>query len=359
MNEKTRRQFLSVLLRSLPAAFFYPVFGCKKTETCLQNKELKDTTMSGISATPPGFIPSYVSLSESGELKKRGEYLWSLMSSCALCPRECGANRLNGKRGFCHADSKLVISSFHPHFGEERPLVGSGGSGTVFFSHCNLRCVFCINWEISHGGYGAETGIGKLAEMMLELQSIGCHNINVVTPTHYSPHILLALDQAAKKGLCLPLVYNTCGWEKTDILKQLDGVVDIYMPDFKFNDSSLSYRYSAGADTYPEITKKSLLEMQRQVGTAHPAKDGLLYRGLLIRHLVMPNATEDSKSVMSWIAGNLPKDTYVNIMSQYRPVYRAKEFEEINRRVTTEEYREVVLHAKAMGLTNLDIQGRI
>lgn len=281
------------------------------------------------------------------------------MSSCALCPRECGANRLKGKRGFCQADSKLVISSFHPHFGEERPLVGSGGSGTVFFTHCSLRCVFCINWEISHGGYGSETGVGQLAQMMLELQATGCHNINVVTPTHYSPHILLALDQAAKKGLRLPLVYNTCGWEKTEILKQLDGVVDIYMPDFKFNDSSLSSRYSAGADTYPDVTKNSLLEMQRQVGAAHPAKDGLLYRGLLIRHLVMPNATEDSKSVMNWIAANLPKDTYVNIMSQYRPVYRAKEFEEINRRVTTEEYREVVLHAKSLGLTNLDIQGRI
>lgn len=306
-----------------------------------------------------GFVPAYVKLSESGELKKRGEHLWSVMSSCELCPRECGANRLKGQKGFCQADSRLKVYSAHPHFGEEICLVGKGGSGTVFFSNCSLRCVFCINWEISHEGTGEDLSAEKLAQMMLQLQKTGCHNINVVTPTHYSPHILLALDIASREGLRLPLVYNTCGWEKKEILQQLDGVVDIYMPDFKFNDSSLSSRYSAGADTYPEVTKTALSEMNRQVGTAHPAKDGLLYRGLLIRHLVMPGLTEDSKSAMNWIAENLPKDTYVNIMSQYRPVYRAKEFPEINRRVTPDEYREVVLHAKSLGLTNLDIQGQL
>jgi len=308
-------------------------------------------------AMKPGFEPSYLKLHQSGELKKRGQELWNIMQSCRLCPRQCGVNRLAGEKGFCRASSELVIASFHPHFGEERPLVGKGGSGTIFFSHCSLRCVFCINWDVSQEGAGKPVSIDELAEMMLHLQKIGCHNINVVTPTHYSAHILLALDVAAAKGLRLPLVYNTCGWERPEILKKLDGVVDIYLPDFKYWDSEMAEKYSSQARGYPEITRNALFEMQRQVGVARPAQDGLIYRGLMIRHLVMPNDVGGSKEIVRWIAQNLPKDTYLNIMSQYTPTYKAFEYPEISRRISRQEYQEVVEQARESGLTNLDIQG--
>jgi putative pyruvate formate lyase activating enzyme len=303
------------------------------------------------------FEPGYVELHRTGELKKRGEKLWYTMKECRLCPRECGADRLGGEEGFCQSTSKLEIASHHPHFGEERPLVGKGGSGTVFFSNCSLRCVFCINWEISQGGYGKERSIEDLAGMMLELQRMGCHNINVVTPTHYPAHIVLALDIAAGKGLRVPLVYNTCGWERLEILKILDGVVDIYLPDFKYADGAMAEKYSSSAETYPEVTQKALLEMHRQVGVARPAEDGLMYRGLMIRHLVMPNGIGGTKEVLGWIAENLPKDTYVNVMSQYRPMYKAFDYPEISRRLTRKEFDEAVQWARDAGLTNLDIQG--
>ena len=315
------------------------------------------STGKGTAQINPDFEPPYRRLHKTGELKKRGEELWDIMESCELCPRECGANRIDGDEGFCQASSQLEVSSFHPHFGEERPLVGKGGSGTVFFTNCGLRCVFCINWEISQGGEGFRRTIGDLANMMLVLQERGCHNINVVTPTHYSPHIVLALDLAAEKGLKLPLVYNTCGWERLEILKKLDGIVDIYLPDFKYADGAMAAKYSSDADSYPEKTKESLLEMHRQVDVAKPAADGLMYRGLMIRHLVMPNDVGGTKRVIEWIAGNLPKNTYVNIMSQYRPMYKAFDFPEISRRITREEYEEAVDCARNLGLTNLDIQG--
>ena len=180
------------------------------------------------------FEPTYLKLHRSGELKERGEALWRIMENCELCPRMCGVNKLEGKKGFCGANSRLMVSSFRQHMGEERPLVGQYGSGTIFMTHCGLRCVFCCNWEISQGGQGRKRSLEDLAGMMLELQDRGCPNINVVTPTHYSPHIVLALDLAAGKGLRIPLVYNTCGWERVQILKQLDGIVDIYLPDFKY-----------------------------------------------------------------------------------------------------------------------------
>jgi len=192
--------------------------------------------------------------------------------------------------------------------------------------------------------------------MMLRLQKAGCHNINLVTPTHYSPHIVLAVDIAASKGLKIPLVYNTCGWERMEILKLLDGVIDIYLPDFKYSDSKIAAKYSSEARSYPGIAKEALLEMHRQVGVAKPAKDGLIYSGLMIRHLVMPNNVGGTKEVIKWIAENLPSDTYLNIMSQYRPMYKAFDYPEISRRITYEEYKEAVKHAGDSGLTNLDIQ---
>ena len=310
-------------------------------------------------AESPGkdFEPGYLKLHRSGELKRRGEELWAMMESCQLCPRMCGVNKLRGEKGFCQANSQLEISAAHPHFGEERPLVGRGGSGTIFLTNCSLRCVFCINWEISQGGEGNPRSIDDFAKMMLGLQKLGCPNINFVTPTHYSPHILLAVDKAAAQGLKVPLVYNTCGWERVEILKFLDGVVDIYLPDFKYSDGEMAARYSSGASTYPEVTKKALLEMHRQVGVAKPADNGLMYRGLMIRHLVMPNDVSGTHGVIDWIANNLPKDTYLNIMSQYSPMYKANDYPEISRKITREEYSDAVSYAKAAGLTNLEIQG--
>ncbi|MCL5005103.1 MAG: radical SAM protein [Acidobacteria bacterium] len=305
----------------------------------------------------PEFNPGYLILHRRGELKGRGRKLWNLMEQCQLCPRQCGANRLKGERGFCQSNSKLEISAYHAHFGEERPLVGKGGSGTIFLTHCSLRCVFCINWQISQGGNDTPQTVEGMAEMMLRLQEMGCHNINLVTPTHYSPHILLALDFAAGRGLRLPVVYNTCGWERLEILRMLDGVVDIYLPDFKYWDGKMAAEYSSGAETYPDITTAALLEMHRQVGVAHPAPDGLMYRGLMIRHLVMPNGVSGTKGVVGWIAQNLPKDTYLNLMSQYTPAFKAQQYPKIARRITRSEYRDAVAWAEANGLTNLDIQG--
>ncbi|MCM8804897.1 MAG: radical SAM protein [Candidatus Omnitrophica bacterium] len=302
------------------------------------------------------FEPSYLKIKKE-ELKKRCEELWKILEKCHLCPRDCGVNRLKGEIGFCKATgTKILISSYFPHFGEERGLVGKGGSGTIFFTYCNLRCIFCQNWEISHLGHGYGVTINQLADIMLELQKRGCHNINFVTPTHYSPFILKAIDIAADKGLILPIVYNTSGWEKVEILKFFDGVVDIYLPDFKYWDSKIAKKYSPGAENYPEITKKAIIEMNRQVGVAKPAKDGIIYRGLMIRHLVMPNNVSGSEEILKWIAENLPKDTYINIMPQYTPHYKAFDYPEIARRLNLKEYRDIVEMAKELGFTNLDIR---
>ncbi|MFP4621495.1 MAG: radical SAM protein [Bacteroidales bacterium] len=303
------------------------------------------------------FEPGYVKLHRSGELKRRGEILWEMMNICDICPRECDSNRLDAQKGDCESTSQLEISSFHPHFGEERPLVGEGGSGTIFFTHCSLRCVYCINWEISMGGRGKKRSIDDLASMMLRLQEMGCKNINVVTPTHYTPHILLALNKAAEKGLRLPLVYNTSGYEKVETLKFFDGIVDIYLPDFKYFKSSMAAKYSSGAREYPEMAKAALKEMHRQVGVARSADDGLMYSGLMIRHLVLPNGVSGTKDVIEWVAGNLPKDTYIHLMAQYQPNYKAGDYPQIDRRITRKEYQEAVQYAQKTGLTNVNVQG--
>lgn len=344
---KDRREFLKEILMFMVT----PSFLLNRI-TCGRGAK-DDSGQISIAEKP---LPSYIELHKSGELKKRGKELWERMESCVLCPRECGVNRLAGEKGFCEASAKLEIASYHPHFGEEKPLVGKYGSGTIFLSNCNLRCVFCINWEISQGGWGKEESLESFANMMLALQNKGCHNINVVTPTHYSAHILLALDIAVKKGLKIPVVYNTCGWEKVEILKYLDGIVDIYLPDFKYADGEMAGKYSSGAYTYPEVTQRAILEMHKQVGVAKPAKDGIMYRGLMIRHLVMPNRVGGSNEILKWIADNLPKDTYINLMSQYRPMYKAFNYKEIARKITKKEFNEVVDYAKSLGFTNLDIQ---
>ena len=355
LRKFTRRDFLGNTAKlcffvGMPSIFLH----CPETEASSNGPK---TAVEKPGKTGSDFEPASLKLHQTGELKERWEKLWAMMKSCRLCPRRCGENRLERMRGTCRSPgTRLIISAYHPHFGEERPLVGTGGSGTIFFSHCSLRCVFCQNWEISHLGRGSETTINELAGMMLRLQEQGCHNINVVTPTHYSPHILKALDVAAGRGLRLPVVYNTCGWERLEILRLLDGIVDIYLPDFKYWDSAMSAKFSAGAKSYPEITREAILEMNRQVGVAKASKQGIMQRGLMIRHLVMPNNTAGSEKIMEWLAENLPKDTYVNIMAQYTPAYKAHDYPEISRRITREEYRQVVQRAKDVGLTNIHIQ---
>lgn len=354
----TRLEFLRGFFRTLAAAFVVPKGGM--AAGCSSSKPrwalLRPEEVAAWAAVDPEFEPGYVRLHRSGELRERARELRSWLSRCRLCPRICGANRLAGDKGFCGSDHRLKVAAHHLHYGEERPLVGSGGSGTVFFSNCNLRCVFCINWRISQGGVGRHEEVEDLAKRMLDLQLRGCHNINVVTPTHYSPFILEALDRAAARGLRLPLVYNTSGWERVEVLQRLAGVVDIYLPDFKYWNPAAAARYSSGAADYPEVTREAILEMYRQVGTARPAADGLMYRGLMIRHLVMPGDVSGTREVLHWIATRLPKDTWVTLMAQYRPMFRADRYPEINRRITRKEYERTIGWVRENGLTNVSIQ---
>jgi putative pyruvate formate lyase activating enzyme len=300
------------------------------------------------------WIPAYEKLEEKGQLAERIEQAYALFESCRCCPRQCRVNRLQGQRGFCRAPSQPIVYSAHPHLGEEIPLVGTGGSGTIFFSNCNLRCVFCQNWPISHEGRGTKLQDEELAEIMIKLQQSGCHNINLVTPTHVMPNILNATRIALKKGLRLPLVYNTSGYEREEIVKLLDGIVDIYMPDFKYTDSKKAAKYSAGASDYPEVAKRAIIEMNRQVGELTVDARGIALRGLIIRHLVMPNRVAGTRRFVQWVARNLPKSTYVNIMAQYHVDYKAYNYPEIARAITVEEFLEAIQWAQANGLTNLD-----
>ena len=310
--------------------------------------------LSAGSRTTGEWFPAYGRLELEGRLAERIEQADAILAACELCPRQCGVERRAGEKGYCRAPSKVMVYSAHPHFGEEVSLVGEGGSGTIFFSNCNLRCVFCQNWSISHRGLGKKIADERLADEMLRLQRIGCHNINLVTPTHVIPHILRATRIAFGKGLRLPLVYNTSGYERVEILRILDGIVDIYLPDMKFMDGEQSARYSAGASDYPEVTRRAILEMHRQVGHHTTDERGHAVRGLMIRHLVMPNRVAGTREFTRWVAEEVSPDTYVNIMSQYHVAYRAAEFEQIGRAITAEEYLEAMDWADEAGLTNLD-----
>jgi putative pyruvate formate lyase activating enzyme len=298
--------------------------------------------------------PAYGRLEQAGDLAARVEQAYSIFEKCELCPRQCGVNRLKGEQGFCRAPAKVMVYAADPHFGEEISLTGRKGSGTIFFSNCSLRCVFCQNWPIAHMGYGKEIEDEKLAEMMIHLQKLGCHNINLVTPTHVMPNILNAARIAFKKGLHLPLVYNTSGYERFEIVKMLDGVVDIYLPDMKFMDADQAGKYLGGASDYPDLAKKSIMEMHRQVGVHEVDSKGMAIRGVMIRHLVMPNQVAGTEKFVQWVAQSLPKSTYVNIMPQYRVEYKAFEYPKIWRRITVEEYLEAMRWAEEHGLTNLD-----
>ena len=295
--------------------------------------------------------PKYLALHRSGELRKRAAALAEHLSACRLCPRECRADRRHGQKGRCNAPDRVRISSAFPHFGEEEPLVGRGGSGTIFFSHCGLLCIYCQNWEISHAGSGHLISNRELAAVMMRLQQQGCANINLVTPTHFLPGIVTAIDLAAGRGLKLPMVYNTGGYEKVDVLRLLDGVIDIYMPDYKYNDAEIAAKYSPGAADYPQKARAALLEMHRQVGKLK-INAGLAVSGLLVRHLVLPGGLAGTPGFVRFVAEKLGKDTYVNIMAQYRPCHQANQYPDINRGITTKEFRTAMDAARAAGLHN-------
>jgi len=297
------------------------------------------------------FQPAYRLLDE-GELTARRDQALAVLSECRLCPRECGVNRTDGETGFCRSGREALVASYGKHFGEEGPLVGYGGSGTIFFANCNLGCIFCQNYDISHLGHGQPVGPQRLAGMMIDLQQQGAHNINLVTPTHFLPQILEALVIATRRGLSVPLVYNCGGYESVAALKLLDGIVDIYMPDAKYSDREVAGQLSRASD-YPERMKAAIAEMHRQVGNLQINDDGIAQRGLLVRHLVLPNNLVGTAEIMRFLA-SLSPNTYVNVMAQYRPCYRASEVEQINRRPTVEEYRQAVQTALDAGLHRLD-----
>jgi putative pyruvate formate lyase activating enzyme len=303
---------------------------------------------------------SYLNLYKQGDLQKRIRAARELLAPCRLCPRHCGVNRLQkGEPGICSTGENAMVASFGPHFGEESPLVGKGGSGTIFFSHCNLLCIFCQNYDISHcpdREEGITVAPEQLARIMVELQEQGCHNINLVTPSHVLPQILEALPFAIEKGLHLPLVYNSSGYDSVESLQFLEDIVDIYMPDFKFWNPGHAKRY-AHAHDYPEVARLALKEMHRQVGDLIIDCNGLAQRGVLIRHLVMPDCLDETEEILKFIANEISLGSYVNIMDQYRPCGKASEIGALNRTISTEEYQRAMEMAKKAGLRRLDRKG--
>ena len=301
-----------------------------------------------------GFEPAYVKLLESGELGRRVEKAMHGLKDCDLCGRYCHVDRQESIRGaVCRTGEQAVVHSFGPHHGEEKCLRGRRGSGTVFFSWCNLRCVYCLNWEIAWEGRGEPATHEGLADMMLDLQDMGCHNVNLVTPSHVVAQILAAVEIAARRGLRLPLVFNTGGYDSLEALTLLDGVVDVYLPDMKYGDSELARKYSR-VRRYVEHNQRSVREMYRQVGDLVIDEDGIARRGLLVRQLVLPNGIAGTASVLQFLAEEISPKTHLNLMDQYSPCFRADEHPELNRGITSSEYEEALEHACRFGFHRLE-----
>jgi putative pyruvate formate lyase activating enzyme len=303
------------------------------------------------------FTPAYIALLESGELRERVRAAYKRLEACDICPRRCAVNRRGGPEraealGVCRTGEEAVVSSTGPHFGEESPLVGRRGSGTIFFAWCNLRCRYCQNDSISQKGEGVPLSPEQVASLMLDLQDRGCHNINFVSPSHVVPQVLAATLIAARAGLRVPLVYNTGGYDSIETLALLDGVFDIYMPDMKYGDAAVAERYS-GVVEYPAINQAAVTEMHRQVGDLALDERGIAQRGLLVRHLVLPEGLAGTAEVVSFL-GALSRDTYLNLMDQYRPCYQASELPPLDRRITRAEYLGAVRLAHEAGLHRLD-----
>lgn len=280
------------------------------------------------------------------------DHILHLLNDCTLCPHNCHVNRLNGETGFCNTGRNAVVSSYSPHYGEESILTGSNGSGTIFFTHCNLACSFCQNFNISHDGIGMEVTDEYLSEIMIELQEQGCHNINLVSPSHVVPQIIAAFKIAKKQGLKIPMLYNTGGYDKVETLKLLEGIIDIYMPDIKTLDPVFAEKV-CGIKHYPETVKKAIKEMYRQVENLY-LQNGIASKGLLLRHLVLPNRSDDAKNIIGFIADEITPNTYVNIMSQYKPCGNAFDFENLSRPISKQEFNQAILYAQNAGLTILD-----
>jgi len=298
-------------------------------------------------------VAAYEKLYQSGELNERIERARAILECCELCPRRCRVNRLQGETGICRTANEAAVSSYGPHFGEEAPLVGSQGSGTIFFTHCNLRCMFCQNYTISQLGDGKPASKGEIARMMLALQQRGCHNINFVSPTHVVPQILEALQVAAGLGLSIPLVYNSGGYDSVETLKLLDGIVDIYMPDMKYSDDINARRFS-GIKEYPSVNQAAVKEMHRQVGDLELDEHGVAKRGLLVRHLVLPNGIAGTEGVVRFLAQEISLNTYLNVMAQYYPSHRAFKIPALSHPLTRQEFAEAVNLAREYGLERLD-----
>ena len=303
-------------------------------------------------AAPQPHEGSYHRLLSSGELERRAAAAHDLLRRCRVCPRRCSVDRLDGELGVCLVGSRAFVTSYGPHFGEEPPLTGTRGSGTIFFGSCNLRCVFCQNYDISQLRHGRQVSADDLAGMMIDLQERGCHNINLVTPSHQVPQILEALLIAASRGLAIPLVYNTSAYDGLETLRLLDGIVDIYMPDAKYGDEDRALRYSK-VERYPEVAKAAIAEMHRQVGDLLIDRHGVAVRGVLVRHLVLPGGIAGTAEVMRFLAQDISRDTYVNVMDQYRPCWKASRHPPLDRRVTDEEFEDAVRLAKRAGLHRL------
>lgn len=295
--------------------------------------------------------PRYLNIKEE-ELDIRIENAYKLLSNCEVCPRKCGVNRLEGEKGFCRSSEEVIVSSYNAHFGEEPPLSGNFGSGTIFFTNCNLKCVYCQNYPISQLGNGNKVSLSELAKIMLALQKRKCHNINLVTPTHFAPQILKSIKLAIKMGLNIPIVYNTSGYESVGALKLLDGIVDIYLPDARYADNEVARKYSSAPPNYFETVKEALKEMHRQVGDLAVSKNGIARSGLIVRHLVLPEGLSSTKKIMHFIAREISPYTYISLMAQYFPAYQAEQFPHLSRRINRGEYRKALAAFKEEGLEN-------
>ncbi|MFH1441537.1 MAG: radical SAM protein [Candidatus Omnitrophota bacterium] len=299
--------------------------------------------------------PSFLNTYNSGKLEDLIKKSFSLSKSCSICPRRCKINRQKDKTGFCKIDRNAVIYNFMAHHGEEPPISGTQGSGTIFFSGCNMNCVYCQNFGFSQTKNGREVNSEELSNFMLQLQNIGCHNINLVTPTHVLPQILSALNLAIPKGLKIPLVYNTSGYELKETIELLNGIIDIYLTDMRYGDNASAVKYS-NANNYPKYNQEAVKEMYRQAGTACFNSKGIIKKGLIIRHLIMPNNISSTDKIMKFISQEISRDTYISLMSQYTPFYKAKQFQEISRHITQKEYEEAQNIMQKYGLSNGWIQ---
>lgn len=302
-----------------------------------------------MSSPTPAYLVHYF----SGDLQRRADLAIDSLAQCRLCPWQCGVNRLAGQLGQCRTGAQARVYSYMPHLGEEKPLRGTRGSGTIFFSGCNLHCQFCQNSDISQENYGMPVDSPHLASMMFELQQRGCHNLNLVSPTHVVPQILQALLAAVQQGLRLPLVYNTGGFDTLETLNWLDGLVDIYLPDMKYSNPVIAQKYSLAED-YPRVNRIAVKEMHRQVGDLQLNSDGLAMRGLLVRHLLLPDGLAGTNEILQFLAKEISMNTYVNIMDQYRPDYNARDYPELMRLVTRDEYQQARLVAQNLGLNRLE-----